>query len=231
MLGTTLNVVFGVIGLVAFVFTIWQWRQSETARGLLERSLQAIVLDAEDFRAMSKTQAATLFARQIQHRCNALLRLPSVPGRYFVRFYPSEESSAWLTHLGSSVPERVERDASRYRLVMKGRATRDGTDKLLYGPYEVLPLTGSYRVSFHLAINPPEGLPHQTPVVRLDVLAQDKPLAVRHLRASDVERGFDWYWLSFEYRELGCKLEYRVALLKKDVEVTSYDVTVQRLAD
>ena len=226
-----LNIFFGVVGVVGFLFALWQWRQSEKVRDLFERTLEAIAQNAGDYAQNTDTMSARLFASQVQKQCYALVGSKAKIGHYFVRFFPAEESSYWLTGVGKYVTESVDRRGmEQLRLKLEGEAPRDGTEKLVYGPYETLPLTGTYRVTFGLKVTPPKGADGATPVLRLDVNGSNpnqRP-AERFYSADDLTKGQKSFELTFRYSDLREKLEYRVSLLKKGTAGSIYDVTLER---
>jgi hypothetical protein len=225
-----LNTLFGLIGVIGFGFAIWQWRQSEKIRDLFERTLEAIAQNAGDFAQATDTMGGRIFARQVQRQCYALVRTESRMSRYFVRFYPAEESSSWQTSLGERKTQTVEKTGtSLYRLVLSGTAAVDGTDKLIYGPYETLPMAGTYRVRLNLSVTPPEGATEDTLILRLDVNGSNQQLSERFYSTKDVIGTEKSYELVFRYKDTSEKLEYRVALLKKGTSATVYDVTVERI--
>ncbi len=109
-------------------------------------------------------------------------------------------------------------------------ATEDGTHKLIYGPYETLPIQGLYRISFtSLKVEVPEGTPDTDRVVRLDVNGSNAQLAERFLTARDVKKPGVTYAMTFRYRNTEEKLEYRIALLKKGVSGCIYDLVLERI--
>jgi hypothetical protein len=229
MLEIGLNLLFGTVGIVGFGFAVWQWKQSQAAKEVMNRSLEAIVRNAQAYEISADSEAGIVFANQVERQCAALISQPPQVGRYFVRFFPGEESSHWLTVLGTPVAETGDRGASSKRVVMCGRALRDGTDKLIYGPYETLPLKGKYRVDFRLAVEiAPENEP-SLPLVRIDINGAESVLAEKTLLGSQVSNDYEWYSLTFRYVDLTEKLEYRVALLQKGVEGKLYDIMLRHL--
>ncbi|MCG7205737.1 hypothetical protein [Streptomyces arenae] len=229
MLEFGLNLLFGAVGIVGFGFAVWQWKQSETTRKVMNRSLEALVSNAQLYEMLADSQAGEMFASQVQRQCAALISQPVQVGRYFVRFFPGEESSCWLTELGLPQVEPGERGASSQRITLWGKALRDGTDKLVYGPHETLPLRGSYRVDFRFAIKAGPDNEMFRPMVRIDVNGADSRLAEKVLLGSQVSNEYEWYSLTFRYADIKEKLEYRVALLQKDTEGKIYDVIVRYL--
>jgi len=150
--------------------------------------------------------------------------------RHFVRYYPGELSSAWYSDVGGRTLESVP-DATTNRMVMAGVAYEDGTGKLLFGPQERLPLVGRYKVMFRLSFKNLDLFDADDQLVRLDVYGNDRPLVAQIFSRADLKGQYDWYGLLFDYTDLSLKLEYRVALLKKGVAGSVYDVTVEKIAD
>jgi hypothetical protein len=150
--------------------------------------------------------------------------------RHFVRYYPGELSSAWYSDVGGRTLESVS-DATANRMVMAGAAYEDGTGKLLFGPQEHLPLVGHYEAKFHLSFKNLDLFDADDRLVRLDVYGDDRPLAAQIFTRVDLRDEYDWYELLFDYTDLSLKLEYRVALLKKGLAGSVYDVTVRKIAD
>jgi hypothetical protein len=116
-------------------------------------------------------------------------------------------------------------------MVMAGTAFQDGTGKLLFGPHERLPLAGHYKVAFHLAIRNLDIFASSDELVRLDVYGNDHALAARFIQGADLDSEYCWYELLFDYTDLTLKLEYRIALLKKGLAGSVYDVTVEKIGD
>jgi hypothetical protein len=152
------------------------------------------------------------------------------PVRHFVRYYPGELSSAWGSDVGKRMLERLP-DIHASRMVIAGTAYEDGTGKLLFGPQERLPLAGRYKVAFHLVIKNLVLFDGSDKLVRLDVYGNDRALAKRFIEAAGLRSQYSWYELSFDYLDLTLKLEYRIALLKKDLQAAIYDVTVEKIGD
>jgi hypothetical protein len=150
--------------------------------------------------------------------------------RHFVRYYPGELSSAWYSDVGERALESVP-DATAKRMVIAGSAYEDGTGKLLFGPQERLPLVGRYKVMFHLSFTNLDLFGADDRLVRLDVYGNDRPLAAQIFSRADLDGQYHWYELRFDYTDLSLKLEYRVALLKKGLSGSVYDVTVDKIED
>jgi hypothetical protein len=150
--------------------------------------------------------------------------------RHFVRYYPGELSSAWYSDIGGRRLDVIQ-GARANRMVMAGAAYQDGTGKLLFGPQERLPLVGHYKVAFNLAFKNLDVFGASDQLVRLDVYGNDHALAVRYLQGAELVSKYHWYELLFDYTDLMLKLEYRVALLRKGLAGSVYDVTVEKVGD
>ncbi|HEY6312976.1 MAG TPA: hypothetical protein VIY52_19540 [Streptosporangiaceae bacterium] len=150
--------------------------------------------------------------------------------RHYVRYFPGEVSSAWHSDVGRRTIESLP-DTTENRMVIAGVAYEDGTGKLLFGPQERLPLIGHYKVMFHLAYKNLDRFAPDDKLVRLDVYGDDHALAQRFMSATDLDSGYRWYELFFEYTNLALKLEYRIALLRKGLAGSVYDVTVEKIGD
>ena len=150
--------------------------------------------------------------------------------RHFVRYYPGELSSAWYSDVGGRMLESLP-DAPANRMVMAGAAFEDGTGKLLFGPHERLPLVGRYKVMFRLSFKNLDLFDADDRLVRLDVYGNDGRLAADFFSRADLDDQYHWYELQFDYTDLSLKLEYRVALLKKGLAGSVYDVTVEKIED
>ena len=150
--------------------------------------------------------------------------------RHFVRYYPGELSSAWYSDVGGRTLETVP-DATANRMVIAGAAYEDGTGKLLFGPQERLPLAGHYKATFRLSFKNLDLFNTDDQLVRLDVYGNDRPLAAQIYTRADLKDQYNWYGLLFDYTDLSLKLEYRIALLKKGLAGSVYDVTVEKIAD
>ncbi|WP_143424991.1 hypothetical protein [Geodermatophilus pulveris] len=154
--------------------------------------------------------------------------LSRVTTRHFVRFFPGEVSARWWTEVGRRTVEYVDSEGRCPRCVIEGEAREDGTDKLVFGPYERLPLVGTYEVTWRLAVHCPDTVDKKAEVVRLDVYGRDRAMGEWRLKREQVTEEYRYYSVKFPYRNPRLALEYRVSLLKKGVVARLYDVTVER---
>jgi hypothetical protein len=110
-------------------------------------------------------------------------------------------------------------------MIISGRAWRHNTDKLIFGPYERLPITGRYIAKFNLLFHVPD-VYSEHEVVRIDVYGADRVLHERRFTGKEVAPTYQQYPIEFECPDIDEKIEYRVSILRSGVRAQVYDITV-----
>jgi hypothetical protein len=116
----------------------------------------------------------------------------------------------------SKLGKRKDDALARLEVALEGEFPPDRSvreEALVYGPYNTLPATGRYTVSFSLRLGVETIVRPEVPILRVDVYSTEI-MSFRVVKGDELKRdGYTEIMLEFEYTDERLSLEYRVILL------------------
>ena len=225
-----LNILFGLITIASLIYAVWQNKRTTSLKNLTLEITKNIRAISQTIYEMNRNTPTEGYAKSIAYMCDSLILATAEPlkiGSVEVQYYAVN-----MPPLKSHCGELVDDTETLYRKAIKGRILESGHEKgLVYGPYEKLPVTGTYSVTFRLKGVVDESIEDESQVVRLDVYNDQECGVIEEifLLANQISRTYVDYELQFRYTNLSLPLEYRVAILLPSAEIWFEKVRVKRV--
>jgi hypothetical protein len=225
-----LNIAFGVVGVLSLIYAVWANRTAESAKRLSRRLNEEIKQLARFIYDTNQGTPTEGYARSIMQISDSILT--GKTGRPEIGSLKMNYVAARMPPMLTAVGEVVNDPESRARVAVQGKYNSPQKAALLYGPFDRLPLTGAYVVSYSLKSN---NLDEEVTgnLVLLDVydVGADRTLGSRTLSKDDLSEAYQRFAVRFYCDDITRPLEYRVHLLKPGVTLTCDLISVVRKSD
>jgi hypothetical protein len=226
----TVNIAFGIVGVLSLIYAVWANRTAESAKRLSRRLNEEIKQLARFIYDVNQGTPTEGYARSIMQISDSILM--GKTGRPEIGPLKMNYVAARMPPMQTAVGEVIDDPESRARVAVQGTYISPEKAALLYGPFDRLPLTGAYVVSYSLkAANLHEEVTGELVLMDVYDVGASRTLGSRTLSTSDLSETYQRFEVRFYCDDITRPVEYRVHLLKPGFTLTCDLISVIRKAD